>query len=99
MHDNNDKNTFPSPDDWRRQGQERFLHGVKLIAKDYREFSVEWNHDHCEFCGGRFSLKEGDLHCGYCTVDEYHWICIQCFNDFKFEFAWQLDSNENHHRP
>ena len=78
------------PDDWRRQGQERFLTGVKLTFRDYYPYRSGWDHDHCEFCGKKFSLNEGDLKKGYSTEDGYHWICDQCFNDFKDEFGWQI---------
>lgn len=84
----------PAADDWRRQGQERFLSEVKLIARDYRPYRPGWDHDHCEFCGTKFSLQKGDLKKGYSTVGGYHWICEQCFNDFKDEFNWDVE-NEN----
>jgi len=27
---------------------------------------------------------------GYCTLDEYHWICPECFRDFREMFGWQV---------
>lgn len=48
------------PDDWRRQGQERFLKGVKLMYRNYYPYRSGLDHDHCEFCGRKFSLNEGD---------------------------------------
>ncbi len=83
-------NNRPAPDDWRRQGQERFLNSVKLIKREYYPFREGWDHDHCEFCGDKFSLHTSDLKEGYSTEDGYHWICNQCFNDFKEEYNWQL---------
>jgi hypothetical protein len=80
----------PAPDDWRRQGQERFLSGVNLVARAYRPYRSGWEHDHCEFCGAKFSCRGGDLQHGYSTEDGYHWICAQCFGDFRDEFGWQL---------
>lgn len=80
----------PSPDDWRRQGQEKYLKGVELVFKDYQPYRKEWDHDHCEFCGDKFSLNEGDLKMGYSTKDGYRWICKDCFNDFKEEFDWKI---------
>jgi len=80
----------PSPDDWRRQGQERYLSGVRLIPRAYRPYRPGWEHDHCEFCGAKFSCHEGDLKSGYSTEDGYHWLCAGCFGDFKDEFAWEL---------
>ena len=93
MDQDNDQINKPSLNDWRRQGQERYLFGVKLIARDYHPYNSGWDHDHCEFCGIKFSLFEGDLGKGYSTEDEYHWICNQCFDDFKYEFAWQLEND------
>jgi hypothetical protein len=78
-----------SSDDWRRNGQE-FLKGVKLIAQDYFLYSSDWDHDHCSFCGAKFSMNEGDLKRGYSTTDSYHWICEECFQDFKEEFDWEV---------
>jgi len=85
------KNKIPTPDDWRRQGQEKYLKGVKLMFRDYHPYRIGWDHDHCEFCGAKFSLNEGDLKKGYSTEDGYHWICSRCFNDFKNEFCWQVE--------
>lgn len=82
----------PAADDWRRQGQERFLKGVKLIERDYQPYRPGWDHDHCEFCGAKFSPQEGDLKKGYSTEDGYHWICHPCFNDFKDEFNWDVEN-------
>jgi len=30
------------------------------------------------------------LHEGYCTLDDYHWICGKCFDDFKELFGWRV---------
>ena len=30
----------------------------------------------------------------YCTEDMKHWICEECFNDFKEQFNWQEKSAE-----
>ena len=80
----------PAPDDWRRQGQERYLSGVKLVARAYRPYRPGWEHDHCEFCGAKFSCHEGDRKSGYSTEDGYHWVCAECFADFRDEFGWEL---------
>ena len=68
--------------DWRRQGQEQYLFGVKLFFRDYHPYRSNWEHDHCEFCGVKFSLNKEGIQKGYSTEDGYHWICNQCFNDF-----------------
>ena len=31
-----------------------------------------------------------DLHAGYCTEDEYWWICEACFHDFQDMFQWKV---------
>jgi predicted Fe-S protein YdhL (DUF1289 family) len=37
------------------------------------------------------------LHQGYCTLDEYRWICRECFTDFNEMFGWRIvpASDEN----
>jgi len=90
--------TRPIPNDWRRQGQEKYLKGTKIFSRDYLHHRLEWDHDHCEFCGTKFSMNQNDLKKGYSTDDGYHWICCQCFNDFQYEFNWQVVNdlcNEN----
>ena len=78
----------PEKNDWRRQKQENFLKGVTLFFRNYYPCRLGWDHDHCEFCGSKFSLHKGDLKTGYSTEDGYHWICEQCYSDFKEEFGW-----------
>jgi hypothetical protein len=74
--------------DWRLQGQERYLTNAKFVRRIYVPPSPSWDHDHCEFCGAKVSLNEGDLREGYVTLDGKHWICDVCFNDFKERFRW-----------
>ena len=78
--------------DWRLQGQERYLHGVQLIRREWRVYpeNPKWDHDHCAFCWAKFAALPEAEHVGYCTLDEYHWICATCFEDFREKFAWQL---------
>jgi hypothetical protein len=86
------KQQKPSQDDWRRQGQENYLKGVKLVFQDYQPSKTGWDHDHCEFCGSKFSLHGSDLKKGYSTENKYHWICTDCFADFEGEFSWQIEN-------
>ena len=76
-----------SSDDWRRQGQEKYLKGKVLTWKKY---SGHREHDHCEFCSAKFMEIEGPdtLNEGYATDDNYRWICKKCFDDFCEEFEW-----------
>jgi len=80
----NDKN------DWRLMGQDEYLINEKLISLKYQKHSEIWDHEHCEFCSKKISEYEGDLHEGYCTINNQWWICEECFNDFKKVFNWIL---------
>jgi hypothetical protein len=80
-------------DDWRLQGQEKYLRGVALSFRLYTRSSPTWDHDHCEFCGVRFAeakVDSGAVHEGFATSDGYRWICATCFADFRERFSWQL---------
>ncbi|MBN2448559.1 MAG: hypothetical protein JXO22_17660 [Phycisphaerae bacterium] len=79
-------------DDWRLQGQEEYLKGITLRRATYRPYREGWDHDHCEFCGCKFSTRPGDQNEGYTTLDEYRWICQTCYEDFKAVFAWTIVS-------
>jgi hypothetical protein len=79
--------------DWRLQGQEKFLMGVTLSRKRYAKWSTDWEHDHCEFCSRKFSEGQSDTNEGYVTADGYHWICDECFADFKDMLRWQIAEN------
>ena len=78
--------------DWRLRGQKKYLCGITLQWKKYTQYRPGWDHDHCAFCWSEFSeadepsiLKEG-----YATEDDYHWVCKQCYEDFKEMFQWKL---------
>ena len=77
--------------DWRLQGQEKYLKNETLFYKQYADRKAETDHDHCEFCGTRFSntISE-DLKVGYTTKGDYRWICSQCFDDFKQMFSFKI---------
>jgi len=76
--------------DWRLQGQERYLRGVTLARRTYKQYREGWEHDHCEFCWTKFSEKGENLNVGYVTTDYYHWICENCYQDFKDMFQWKV---------
>jgi hypothetical protein len=76
--------------DWRLQGQEKYLRGATLRRATWRSYREGWDHDHCEFCGAKFSPNDGDLRDGYVTSDNYRWICEGCVSDFKEMFGWTL---------
>ena len=49
-------------DDWRRNGQEKYLTGAELIfLNEFRKFSDKWEHEHCKFCWEK-RLAFGLLH-------------------------------------
>lgn len=80
--------------DWRVSGQKRYLKGVKLVRRKYRQNprNPDWDHDHCEFCWATFCLENHPdcLKEGYTTLDDYHWVCPTCFEDFKYLFKWEV---------
>ena len=78
--------------DWRLQGQERYLRGVALAKHRYKKPREDWDHDHCAFCWAKFMVGEypDALHLGYATEDDYHWICNQCYEDFREQFEWKV---------
>lgn len=81
--------------DWRLQGQERYLRGIQLSHQNYSKYHVESDHDHCEFCGRKFTAIKSDedsVQHGYVTSDNYHWVCDECFNDFHLQFKWTVVS-------
>jgi hypothetical protein len=76
--------------DWRLQGQESYLKNAELWFCDYEPFRAGWEHDHCEFCSQKIAVTGGDFTKGYATIDRYHWICENCFEDFKDQFGFSL---------
>lgn len=76
--------------DWRLSNQENYLKNKLLFPKNYIDRITNTDHDHCEFCLERFSEDISDLNFGYCTEDNYYWICFECYNDFKNMFGWKL---------
>lgn len=77
--------------DSRLTNQMKFLKGASLSLKQYVKYGEGWDHDHCEFCWAKFMEAPNDaLHEGYATPDNYRWICIECFEDFKEMFEWKV---------
>lgn len=75
--------------DWRLLGQERYLFGKKLIQKTFVT-KKQRDHAHCAFCWDKIGDCEDWIRVAYCTSDELHWICEQCYQDFRESFQWQL---------
>ena len=82
--------------DWRLQGQEKYLLGVRLTRRTWHQTQAGWDHDHCEFCSAEFSDERypNALHEGWTTSDEYRWICERCFADFRERFGWKVATDE-----
>jgi hypothetical protein len=82
----------PQEEDWRLQGQERYLQGVTLYRRQWIQPRPEWHHDHCAFCWAKFMEADhpDTLHEGNATADNYYWICDTCFNDFRERFGWRI---------
>lgn len=78
-------------DDWRLTGQEDYMLFAKLkevIPSNYINTldNPEYFHEHCEFCMTKpEDNKEQKF---YCTLDNYRWICEECYNDFKDKFKF-----------
>ena len=82
---------MPSKDDWRRQGQERYLKNLTFTWETYSKSHNE--HDHCEFCNVKF-MESGEkdiLTEGYTSKDKYRWICKDCFDDFRKELNLSVE--------
>ena len=81
-------------DDWRLQGQEKYLLQKRLYFRKWAPRNKEWDHDHCEFCFEKFSAACDTLKEGYTTEDNSNWICFDCYRDFKDMFQWKLIEQE-----
>lgn len=77
-------------EDWRLNGQERYLYGAQIKRMKFCNKATKSDHEHCEFCFEKISDHTDTIHEAYCTEDEYYWICDNCYNDFKSIFHWKL---------
>ncbi|MCL1893816.1 MAG: hypothetical protein FWG02_06240 [Holophagaceae bacterium] len=74
--------------DWRLTNQLKYLKRETLLYSKWVTLDESWDHDHCEFC---WETIDSSTENAYCTTDYYHWICPECYNDFKEMFGWVLD--------
>lgn len=99
------KITFPAFWEAAYKDKNAFFHKIERYAQKHVEstnrghefFEGEkiqhfW-HEHCEFCWEKALTDKACTF--YCTEDMYHWICEECFNDFKEKFGWQVKSAED----
>ena len=64
---------------------------VEVEPMPIEEAARHW-HKHCEFCWEKAMTNiEGEF---YCTKDMHHWICKECFEDFKDKFGWIVKTAE-----
>lgn len=73
--------------DWRVTNQMNYLFKQNLIKGCFVPYREGWEHEHCAFCSEKI---DANTPIAYSTVDRYHWICEQCFNDFKEMFEWEV---------
>jgi hypothetical protein len=93
---------LPGSDDWRLRDQADYLQKARLRFLRYNKLSEEWDHDHCVFCWAKIMDDQDplappdSLHEGYATsadrqlMEDYYWICVPCFDDFKEQFEWHV---------
>ena len=77
--------------DWRLIDQEDYLMDARLVKSEYKAIGDNSDHEHCAFCWDKFSESKDDLSVGYHTKDGRHWICEDCFNDFKEAFNFSFE--------
>lgn len=65
--------------DWRLRDQQDYLQGKTLYFHPHHPYSETWDHEHCEFCSQKIS---NDIE-AYSTMDDYYWVCKECFKDFS----------------
>ena len=80
-------------DDWRLTGQEGYLLFARLkevIPLEYINSldDPKMFHEHCSFCWDKVEENKDKKH--YCTLDNYHWICNECYNDFEKMFKFNI---------
>lgn len=76
-------------DDWRIRNQRNYLSGRTFYKHTYSAVYPNWTHDHCEFCCETIGIEGESFSSGYSTLDDYYWICSECFSDFAKQFQLQ----------
>lgn len=80
---------FAFVNDWRLNDQMDYLYREELKRSTFKE-TPQNDHDHCCFFWETFSECYEDSHEGYCTLDEYLWVCDKCYEDFHDMFEWRV---------
>lgn len=73
--------------DWRLTNQMNYLFKQKLIKGPFVPYRKGWDHEHCAFCSEEINKNSDDV---FFTEDRYHYICYDCFKDFKDMFEWSF---------
>ena len=73
--------------DWRLTNQMNYLYKKSLTKGSFKPYREGWEHEHCTFCSEKI---DSSTEVAYSTEDRYHWICEDCFKDFKDMFKWIL---------
>lgn len=51
------------PNDWRLQGQDEYMKGIKLLKTEFAKTSTN-DHEHCKFCVGKFGEEPENFQSG-----------------------------------
>lgn len=65
---------------------ERFIKAV---------FELGGEHEHCTMCGIKISASAEDIHEGYVTTKNMHWVCCECFEAYREEYGWKLETEDS----
>jgi hypothetical protein len=76
------------------------LRGEPMIFKPYRQWSEDWNHDHCQACSATLCELDGPdyLHEGWATTEAYEmgaecaWLCAACFEELAGELELRIET-------
>ena len=66
-----------------------FMIGKTLYRRNFLPVP-ESDHEHCTMCGAKFSADSADLQTGFADADNVHWICTECFEEYKNEYGWTV---------
>lgn len=72
------------------QQYQGFLSGKRMT---YRIFisTPDQDHEHCNFCGAKFSPRERDLWFGYAPSDASSWVCPECFALYRESYGFSSE--------
>jgi hypothetical protein len=84
-------------DDWRIQGQAKYIQGATFVWRSWSSDRPDWDHDHCDICWVHcwdciFEDDPDTQHEGWATPDAAHWVCGACFEDFRNRFDFRVEA-------